>query len=374
MDVTIDLKENSYVVSIEEGLFNSIGEKIVALDLNVKKVLIVTDSNVGPLYLNKIAEDIKRQGIEVAEITLPAGEIYKTVAAVELIWEKALESELDRQSMLVALGGGVISDLTGFAAATYLRGIKFITIPTTLLAQVDASVGGKTGFNLRSGKNLVGAFYQPKAVFIDSLSVRTLKEREYINGYAEIVKHALITDNNLLELLEENLDLVKTRDSSFLARLIHENVLIKASIVAADEKEKGLRAILNLGHTAGHALEEIGEYKSYYHGEAVAIGLVIACYIAKNRGLVSCDLVNRVSSLLSNIGLPIQPLSLIDAKLWWEKTSSDKKSQEGVVYWVLPNLVSNKEKRLGQAFFGQRVEFIEFQKALEESRELSPNL
>lgn len=356
MDITINIGLKSYPVVVGKDLLNLLGVKVS--QLGFKKVLLVTDSNVGPLYLKTAKQSLIKEGLDVAQITLPAGEIYKTVAAIELIWEKALESGLDRQSGLIALGGGVVGDLTGFTAATFLRGIGFIQVPTTLLSQVDASVGGKTGFNLRQGKNLVGAFYQPQAVIADIVTLMSLPEREYYNGYAEIVKHGLIIPSSgLLDFLDENKDKVLKREATFLTELVKMNVAIKASIVTQDEKEKGLRSLLNLGHTAGHALEEIGSYKTYYHGEAVAIGLLIACSIALERGLLNEKTYLQVKNLLQNLNLPLRPFDDIDPKIWWEKTFSDKKSASGIVYWVLPTSDY-------QALYGQKVDFAEFRKAI----------
>lgn len=372
MDVALKLPKHSYTVYIDTNLLESIGERIKDLTQSrnclTSKVLIVADSNTAPLYLAQVKDSLLKQGFKVSDVILPAGEIFKTASSVELIWEKALDSGLDRKSLMLALGGGVIGDLTGFAAATYLRGVKFLSIPTTLLSQVDASVGGKTGFNLRSGKNLVGAFYQPIGVFADTSTLLSLPEREYINGYAEIVKHALICDNDLLEFLERNLEKIKNRDSRFLAWLVEKNVRVKASVVAADEKETGMRAILNLGHTLGHALEEIGDYKVYYHGEAVAIGMVVACAISLNRGLITERDFARVTDLLKEIGLPRKPIVGPEPKLWWEKTFRDKKASEGVVYWVLPR---KKERggtlqdRFDRALYGNKVEYNEFYQAVD---------
>ncbi len=356
MDITVNLGLKSYPVMVGKDLLNLLGDKVS--QLGVKKVLLVTDSNVGPLYLKTAKQSLNKEGLDVSQITLPAGEIYKTAAAVELIWEKALESNLDRNSCIIALGGGVIGDLTGFAAATFLRGIGFIQVPTTLLSQVDASVGGKTGFNLRQGKNLVGTFYQPQAVIADITTLKSLPEREYYNGYAEIIKHGLINlSSELLDFLGKNKDKIFEREANFLTELVKMNVSIKAGIVTQDEKEKGLRSLLNLGHTAGHALEEIGSYKTYYHGEAVAIGLLIACSIALDRGLLNEMIYLQVKNLLKNLNLPLRPFEEIEPKIWWEKTFSDKKSTSGTVYWVLP--ASHK-----QALYGQKVEFDEFRKAV----------
>lgn len=240
MDITVNLGLKSYPVMVGKDLLNLLGDKVS--QLGVKKVLLVTDSNVGPLYLKTAKQSLNKEGLDVSQITLPAGEIYKTAAAVELIWEKALESNLDRNSCIIALGGGVIGDLTGFAAATFLRGIGFIQVPTTLLSQVDASVGGKTGFNLRQGKNLVGTFYQPQAVIADITTLKSLPEREYYNGYAEIIKHGLINlSSELLDFLGKNKDKIFEREANFLTELVKMNVSIKAGIVTQDEKEKGDR-------------------------------------------------------------------------------------------------------------------------------------
>ncbi len=371
MDVALNLPNHSYTIYIEPGILTSVGRKIKELDISlglaISKVLIVADSNTAPLYLEEAVRSFQEVGYEAFQMVLPAGEIFKTAASVELIWEKALDSGLDRKSLMVALGGGVVSDLTGFAAATYLRGLYYASIPTTLLSQVDASVGGKTGFNLKSGKNLVGAFYQPIGVFADPNTLLSLSQREYRNGYAEVIKHALLSRSDLLVFLEGNLEKIESRDPWFLAKLVEKNVRVKADVVASDEKEAGRRAILNLGHTLGHALEELGGYKDYSHGEAVAIGMTAACAISLRRGLITEQQFARVKSLIEKVGLPTKPSSPVEPWVWWEKTYKDKKAASGVVYWVLPqkNQEGNLEFPFDHALFGVRVEYEEFQSVLD---------
>ncbi|MDI9474296.1 MAG: 3-dehydroquinate synthase [Bacillota bacterium] len=371
MDVALNLPNHSYTIYIEPGILTSVGRKIKELDISlglaISKVLIVADSNTAPLYLEEAVRSFQEVGYEAFQMVLPAGEVFKTAASVELIWEKALDSGLDRKSLMVALGGGVVSDLTGFAAATYLRGLYYASIPTTLLSQVDASVGGKTGFNLKSGKNLVGAFYQPIGVFADPNTLLSLSQREYRNGYAEVIKHALLSRSDLLVFLEGNLEKIESRDPWFLAKLVEKNVRIKADVVASDEKEAGRRAILNLGHTLGHALEELGGYKDYSHGEAVAIGMTAACAISLRRGLITEQQFARVKSLIEKVGLPTKPSSPVEPWVWWEKTYKDKKAASGVVYWVLPqkNQEGNLEFPFDHALFGVRVEYEEFQSVLD---------
>lgn len=371
MDVALNLPNHSYTIYIEPGILTSVGRKIKELDISlglaISKVLIVADSNTAPLYLEEAVRSFQEVGYEAFQMVLPAGEVFKTAASVELIWEKALDSGLDRKSLMVALGGGVVSDLTGFAAATYLRGLYYASIPTTLLSQVDASVGGKTGFNLKSGKNLVGAFYQPIGVFADPNTLLSLSQREYRNGYAEVIKHALLSRSDLLVFLEGNLEKIESRDPWFLAKLVEKNVRIKADVVASDEKEAGRRAILNLGHTLGHALEELGGYKDFSHGEAVAIGMTAACAISLRRGLITEQQFARVKSLIEKVGLPTKPSSPVEPWVWWEKTYKDKKAASGVVYWVLPqkNQEGNLEFPFDHALFGVRVEYEEFQSVLD---------
>ena len=371
MDVALNLPNHSYTIYIEPGILTSVGRKIKELDISlglaISKVLIVAYSNTPPRYLEEAVRSFQELGYEAFQMVLPAGEIFKTAASVELIWEKALDSGLDRKSLMVALGGGVVSDLTGFAAATYLRGLYYASIPTTLLSQVDASVGGKTGFNLKSGKNLVGAFYQPIGVFADPNTLLSLSQREYRNGYAEVIKHALLSRSDLLVFLEGNLEKIESRDPWFLAKLVEKNVRIKADVVASDEKEAGRRAILNLGHTLGHALEELGGYKDYSHGEAVAIGMTAACAISLRRGLITEQQFARVKSLIEKVGLPTKPSSPVEPWVWWEKTYKDKKAASGVVYWVLPqkNQEGNLEFPFDHALFGVRVEYEEFQSVLD---------
>ncbi len=295
-----------------------------------RKVAIVTNPTVAPLHLERVLASLEAPRIEVIEV--PDGEEYKTMDTVLGILDRLFEARFDRQSLLIALGGGVIGDMTGFAASLYQRGIGFVQMPTTLLSQVDASVGGKTGVNTRWGKNLIGSFYQPEAVYIDPAFLETLPDREYAAGIAEVVKMAVMFDREFFEFLEAS-DL---KDRETAKEMIARSVTLKADVVNRDEKEAGVRAVLNYGHTFGHVIENETAYSRYLHGEAVAIGMVMANELAVELGLLSRDEAERIRSLLERWGLPTH-YRIEDPEAFYEHFFLDKKSAGGKIKFILPD-------------------------------------
>ena len=293
------------------------------------KVVIVTNPTVSGFHLDKLLGKIESKELHV--VTVPDGEEYKTLQTVESILDQLFQYKLDRKSLLIAFGGGVIGDMTGFAASIYQRGIDFIQIPTTLLSQVDASVGGKTGVNNKYGKNLIGTFYQPKAVYIDPAFLETLPPREFAAGVAEIVKMAVMFDKGYFEFLE-NADL---EDESDLKEAIRRSVELKAAVVNQDEKEAGIRAVLNYGHTFAHVIENETRYTTYLHGEAVAIGIVMANQLAMELGLMEPKEASRVKSLLERFDLPTQ-YAIADIDDFYEHFFLDKKSADNSIKFILP--------------------------------------
>ena len=301
--VNVDLGDRSYPIYIGRDLIN-VGDKL-RKHVTSKKALIVTNTKVGPLYTAKVRANLEQNGVEVFEIVLPDGEEYKTMDVMMKIIDKAMECKLDRKSCMIALGGGVIGDTTGFAAAIYQRGIKFIQVPTSLMAMVDSAVGGKTAVNHPLGKNMIGAFYQPEAVIIDTDSLLTLPDRELRSGISEVYKYGLIRDVAFFEWLEKNVDGIMSRDPVILAETIRRSCQNKAEVVALDEKEGGVRATLNLGHTFGHAIETGMGYGAWLHGEAVAAGTVMAAEMSRDLGWIDSTLCDRIKNLTVRAGLPI---------------------------------------------------------------------
>ena len=295
-----------------------------------RKVAIVTNTTVAPLHLERLLNKLEASKVEIIE--LPDGEEYKTMDTVLGILDRLFEARFDRHSLLIALGGGVIGDMTGFTASLYQRGIGFIQMPTTLLSQVDASVGGKTGVNNKWGKNLIGAFYQPEAVYIDPAFLKTLPDREYSAGIAEVIKMAVMFDRDFFEFLEKN-DL---KDSSVAVKMIARSVKLKANVVNQDEKEAGVRAILNYGHTFAHVIENETNYSKYLHGEAVSIGIVMANRLAVRLGLLSQEEANRVLKLLKRWDLPVD-YKIDDIEDFYEHFYLDKKSMNNKLKFILPN-------------------------------------
>lgn len=329
MKITVDLKKN-----IDE----SYGVEIAPLKpMKFKKACIVTNPTVAGLHMEYLKTMLEVDELCVA--TVPDGEEYKNMGTIEGILSVCFENRLDRSSYLIAFGGGVIGDMTGFAASIYERGCNFIQIPTTLLSSVDASVGGKTGVNNKYGKNLVGSFYQPKGVYIDPLFFETLPDREFAAGVAEVVKMAVMFDKDFFEFLE-GADL--RGDKEALLKAVAKSVELKASVVAQDEKEHGVRAVLNYGHTFAHVVESETNYTGYLHGEAVAIGMVMANALAMRLGKITEDEAQRVKNLLLAYNLPIS-YAVKDAEAFYDKFFLDKKTKEGSIKFIIPNGIGKFE-------------------------------
>ena len=330
--ITVELGERSYPIVIGSGLLG--GGFDLAAHVKGPDCLVVTNETVEPLYLEALLADL--QGKEVSAISLPDGEAYKTLETVVDILDTLVEHGANRDTTLVALGGGVVGDITGFAAACYMRGVDFVQVPTTLLAQVDSSVGGKTGVNHASGKNLIGAFHQPRAVLIDTDTLDTLPDREFRAGLAEVIKYGAIVDADFFAWLEGNIDALLAREAPALAIAIRRSCELKAEIVAEDERESGRRAILNFGHTFGHAIERCQGYGEWLHGEAVAAGMVMAAHLGGGSAAA------RIEALLERSGLPIRPPELAPADLL-AAMGMDKKVQGKRLRFVLL-------RELGDAF------------------------
>jgi len=332
-ELKVELGKRSYPIIIGSGLLDEVG-RLCREALPARTALVVTDTNVGPLYAERVRDSLTRRDFETTLHTVPAGETSKSRERLFEIYDAALDARLDRRSLIVALGGGVVGDLAGFAAATFLRGIAYVQVPTTLLAMVDSSVGGKTGINLPQGKNLVGAFHQPRAVVADLHTLATLPTREYRAGLAEVVKYGVIRDADLFAELENHAAELLDRNDQLLEKIIRRCCAVKADVVASDERESGLRAILNFGHTLGHALENLEGYGKLLHGEAVALGMVYAALLSeKITGLPHTDTI-RLAALLRSLGL----LEPIPPRPWPEiaaRMNLDKKVARGRPHFVL---------------------------------------
>ena len=331
ISLKVNLGDRSYPICIGQGLLDR-GELLTQY-IPGNSALIVTNDVVAPLYLAQV--EVALQDIKYKTLILPDGEQYKSQDTLNSIYDCLLSNRFDRNTTLIALGGGVIGDITGFAAASYQRGVHFIQIPTTLLSQVDSSVGGKTGINHALGKNMIGAFYQPRTVIADTLTLNTLEDRELSSGIAEIIKYGLIRDLAFLQWLEINIDKLLARDQQALAYAIERSCRIKAEIVAADERESGQRALLNLGHSFGHAIENGMGYGHWLHGEAVASGMVMAARMSEKLGWISNNDVNRVVDLIERANLPVKAPTQITVDKFIELMAIDKKVSDGVLRLIL---------------------------------------
>lgn len=304
----VNLADRSYPIYFGSSILKDFGRTYKRF-FKSKKAIVITNPTVGSLYFSALHDSLLKEGFEVSRLDVPDGEEYKTLTWASKLFDKLISLKADRQTPLIALGGGVIGDLTGFVAASYLRGVPFVQVPTTLLAQVDSSVGGKTGVNHRRGKNLIGAFYQPRFVYIDVDSLKSLEKRELTAGMAEVIKYGVISDPKLFKYLEDNMELLMRTSNAdqrtaALLHIIKRSCAIKASVVESDEREGGIRAILNFGHTFGHAVEAVTKYKEYKHGEAVAIGMVYASELSHKLGLCKKDVVERLRNIIKKAGLP----------------------------------------------------------------------
>lgn len=329
--LTLDLAERSYPIFIGENLLTQ--SQLFADSICGKQVLVVSNETVAPIYLQTVLDQLT--DYQVDTVILPDGEQYKSLEILNRIFDALLEKKHNRTTTLIALGGGVIGDMTGFAAACYQRGVNFLQVPTTLLAQVDSSVGGKTAVNHRLGKNMIGAFYQPSAVIADIQTLSTLPDREYRAGLAEVIKYGLIADIEFFQWLEENIEALLARDVGALTYAIERSCQNKANVVAQDEREGGIRAILNFGHTFGHAIETAQSYGDWLHGEAVAAGMVMAANLSHKHGWISEADLNRVSALLQRCDLPCAPPMNITTQQFLELMAVDKKVLDSGLRLVL---------------------------------------
>lgn len=346
--VEVSLGSRSYDILVGPNLLSRLGKECKRLGVGTR-CAIITDSHVGPRYAAAVANSLQGAGFRPLVLTVRAGETAKNLATVHRCYDRLAATRLERKSFLVALGGGVVGDLAGFAAATYLRGIPFIQVATTLLAQVDSSVGGKVGVNLSAGKNLVGAFYQPKLVLCDLATLKTLPDREYRAGLAEVIKYGIIYDADFFSYLEKGLDALLLRDSRRLGEVVARCCQIKAEVVGHDETESGLRAILNFGHTIGHGLEAISGYGKYLHGEAISIGQVAAARLSVRLLGLPPGEADRIERLFARAGLPTTlNLPARDRRRLHQAMQLDKKVADGQVKFVLA-------KRIGEVRFGQPV-------------------
>ncbi|MEE9357787.1 MAG: 3-dehydroquinate synthase [Sedimenticolaceae bacterium] len=335
--LNVDLGERSYPIYIGSGL---IGDKaIYQRHIPGRQVMVVSNETVAPLYLNKLLDGLT--GFQVETVVLPDGEQFKTLEVWQTIFDALLTKRLNRQCTIIALGGGVVGDMAGFAAACYQRGIHFVQVPTTLLAQVDSSVGGKTGVNHPLGKNMIGAFYQPKCVIADTETLDTLDDRQLSAGIAEIIKYGLIDDPDLFAWLESNISRLRSRELEALCYAIERSCHDKAEVVAADEFEAGHRALLNLGHTFGHAIETGVGYGEWLHGEAVATGMCMAADLSLRLGWLAEEDANRIIDLIQKAGLPVSPPAAMDTERFLDLMAVDKKVVTGKIRLVLMEGIGN---------------------------------
>lgn len=336
-NITVNLPQNSYSIAIASGILTQLGDYLQELRLG-KKILLNSNPEIWQFWGEKAVNSLENAGFEVHVHLIPSGENYKTLDSIVKIYDVAQANHLERNSTLIALGGGVIGDMTGFAAATWLRGVNFVQIPTTLLAMVDAAIGGKTGVNHPQGKNLIGAFYQPKLVLIDPTVLTTLPQREFTAGMAEVIKYGVIWDSELFKQLEasDNLKEFSSLSPELLETILTRSCQAKVDVVTQDEKEAGIRAILNYGHTLGHVFESLTGYNTINHGEAVAIGMVMAGEIAVRLNLWSAEDSQRQRDLISKTGLPTCLQEELEMEDILEVIKSDKKVKDSQVRFILP--------------------------------------
>lgn len=328
----VDLGNNSYNIHFTDS-FLQLAEALSGIDAP-KKLLVVTDTNVAPLYGDEVMTLLRKSGYDAALHEIPAGEKNKGMSEILRICESCMKHSLDRKSMILALGGGVVGDMSGFAASIYMRGIDFVQIPTTLLSQSDSSVGGKTGVDFNGAKNILGAFHQPRLVYINVSTLRTLPETEFISGMGEVIKHGIIRDYDFYTFIKNNAELIKSLNSDTLIEMAKRNCSIKADVVEQDERENGLRAILNFGHTIGHAVESSLDF-TMTHGECVGLGMCAASSIAYERGMISIKTLNDIENTLSSYGFKTRT-SLPDTSEIYALMQQDKKKANGKLKFVLP--------------------------------------
>lgn len=348
----IKTEDKSYNIMIQDGVLNQIATKIKEANLG-HKFAIVTDSNVEPLYAEDLAEKFNNSGLDNKVIAIPAGEQNKSREIKAWIEDQMLEDKFGRDSVVIAVGGGVVGDIAGYVAASYTRGLPYVQIPTTLVACVDSSIGGKTAVDTPHGKNLIGAFHQPWAVFIDVNTLLTLKEKEIREGLAEVIKYGVISDKDLFSFLQDNMDLIFSYDKDALTHIIKRGCEIKAEVVEKDERESNLRKILNFGHTVGHAVENLSEYK-ISHGEAISIGMVVEGKLAVEMGLWNELDLAKLVDLIKKAGLPTDVPDYMDANKIIDAMKLDKKSRGGQIEMALPSQIGEMAKVNGE--YGIKIE------------------
>lgn len=336
--VRVELVERSYDIIIGNGLLDSIGARLKTYGPSPKAAL-VSNPTVFALYGERVTDSIKKAGFDLEHVIIPDGEEYKNLDTLKRIYDELLKHGLDRKSALIALGGGVVGDITGFAAATYMRGISYIQIPTTLLAQVDSSVGGKTGVDHKLGKNMIGAFWQPGLVLIDPVTLKTLPKKQLLAGLAEVIKYGVIYDSELFGFLEANRERILSLDEKAITYIIRRSCEIKAVVVSKDERESGLRAILNYGHTIGHAIETATGYTRYLHGEAVAIGMHLEAKLSQLLKGIDERQVFRIKALIDSYGLPSEIPKDINRDDIISSMQLDKKAVAGKLKFILPESI-----------------------------------
>ncbi len=343
----VDLGARSYDIHIEPGCLEQVGKAISDLFLSPSRCMIISNTTIAPLYLQRVKTSLQQAGWQVSECILPDGERYKTMQSFALIMDALMAAKLSRNEPVIALGGGVVGDMTGFAASCYRRGIPFIQIPTTVLAQVDSSVGGKTAINHPHGKNMIGAFYQPRLVWIDPLVLNTLVLREVRAGIAEAIKYGLIRDAELFTWMKYNMPAALKLDAAVLSHLIHTSCRHKAEVVVADETEQGVRALLNLGHTFGHAIESMTHYTTYLHGEAVAIGTLMAARLSEQLNHAPAGIEQTIHDCYQAAGLPTS-IPHFSADAWLDAMGHDKKNIGDRIRYILL-------RNIGDAFLAEDV-------------------
>lgn len=343
--IRVNLSEDSYNIYIDKGFLGKIGD-ILVKEKGPCKTLLITDRNIEKVYGNIVTESLARNKFDVRLISLKPGEEQKTLETALLLYDACFDHKLDRNSLILALGGGVVGDISGFVASTFMRGIPFIQVPTSLLAQVDSSIGGKVAVNHPKGKNMIGSFYQPKAVFVDTDTLSTLPAVELVAGLVEVIKYGVIRDAELFEYIEKSLQDILQLNYNALLKIIATSCQIKANVVEEDEKEKHLRAILNYGHTIGHAIETLTNYAKYRHGEAVAIGMLYATKIAIEMGLANITVLERQLLLIKRLGLPLH--TGLESEEIVRTLYTDKKVISGRLRFILPT-------KIGEVIISDRV-------------------
>ncbi|GAV20500.1 3-dehydroquinate synthase [Mariprofundus micogutta] len=343
----VELGPRSYDIHIEPGCLDDIGPAMAGLFEKPSRCMVVSNVTIAPLYMDRLRASLKQAGWQVSECILADGERYKTMESFAFIMDALMDAKLSRNEPVIALGGGVVGDMTGFAASCYRRGIPFIQVPTTVLAQVDSSVGGKTAINHPHGKNMIGAFYQPRLVWVDSLVLNTLEPREVKAGIAEAIKYGLIRDASFFDWMNSNMAAALDLDASVLSKMIHTSCRHKAEVVMADETEQGVRALLNLGHTFGHAIESMTHYSTYLHGEAVAIGTLMAARLSEQLGFSGNGIETQIRAIFQAAGLPVD-VPAFDAEHWLDAMGHDKKNVGSRIRYILL-------RGIGEAFLAEDV-------------------